>query len=460
MDTMATRISRWFLKWAHNKDSMKTNHAADDASLEFSEQSVRSDEMDNDSKIQELRQAAIKCKSSFVTLKLSLMYIVCDERTDTLPLDRKCIEEALDAMLAAQETSVNILTELSQVYKEKGSVEMMQTVSDDMELIYSESSEAQHAAFRCVCSSSKLSNSDEQKEKTHDLVQKIEMLQGELDRLREKCEGYENEVNQSAKKKNESQAKSPVHINSAETYDEPEAQQIGNDLWNQLERVSIPVFTGDKMTYEGWRTAFQACVDEAPVSTVYKLLQLKKYLSGEPLQLIERLGHSAEAYEVAKSKLDRKYGGKRRQTARYLQQLQQFKELKDGDPKTFEAYADLLEMAVFTLKGADRLEELKDGTLYSTLLNKLSDRMMVEYLRWIADKDAAESVESLTKWALRESEFRVISAETKEGLNGSSPQNAFFAKEKTERVEPQVQKDYASCSVCDENPALVTVLPS
>ena len=204
------------------------------------------------------------------------------------------------------------------------------------------------------------------------------------------------------------------------------------------------------MTYEGWKAAFEACVDEAPVSSVYKLLQLKKYLSGEPLKLIERLGHSAEAYEVAKSKLDRNYGGKRRQTARYLEQLQQFKELKDGDAKTFESYADLLEIAVFTLKGAGRLDELQDGTLYSTLLKKLTDRMMVEHLRWIADKDATESVESLTKWALIESEYRVISAEKREGLNGSSPQKAYFVTEKKEHVEPCVTHDHdtACCSVC------------
>ena len=133
---------------------------------------------------------------------------------------------------------------------------------------------------------------------------------------------------------------------------------VGKDLWNQLEKVSIPVFSGDKGTYEGWRAAFNACVDEAPVSDVYKLLQLKKYLSGEPLQLISRLGHSAQAYNTAKEKLNRKYGGKRRQTAMYLQQLEKFKPLKDGDSKNFEAFADLLETAVFTLKECGHVEEL------------------------------------------------------------------------------------------------------
>ena len=308
---MANKITRWYLKWAHNKNDYDDLDVSNEQSR-MDDEDLLSSEVDNDGKIEVLRQAGIKCKSSFVTLKHNLMYLVSDDRNSAVPVDRKCVQEALDAMLDAQETSVNLLTELSQLYRRTGNMEMMQRVSDDMELIHCESSEAQNEAFKCVCSSN-LSNSNTQNQKNDDLDEKIALLQGELDHLRDECEGYKNDFN--ASKSTGTDANSPFCNHTA--VNEPQIQQIGNDLWNQLERVSIPVFTGDKMTYEGWRAAFDACVDEAPVSSVYKLLQLKKYLSGEPLHLIERLGHSAEAYEVAKSKLDRKYGGKRRQTARY-----------------------------------------------------------------------------------------------------------------------------------------------
>ena len=52
-------------------------------------------------------------------------------------------------------------------------------------------------------------------------------------------------------------------------------------MWNQLKCVSIPVFNGDKRLYEGWKTAFMACMDKAPATLEYKLLQLRQYLSGE-----------------------------------------------------------------------------------------------------------------------------------------------------------------------------------
>ena len=44
-----------------------------------------------------------------------------------------------------------------------------------------------------------------------------------------------------------------------------------------------------------------ACVDQAPATAEYKLLQLKQcLLAGEALRAIEGLGHSAAAYHAAK----------------------------------------------------------------------------------------------------------------------------------------------------------------
>ena len=74
-------------------------------------------------------------------------------------------------------------------------------------------------------------------------------------------------------------------------------------------RVTIPVFSGDKRTYSNWKAAFTAYVDKAPATAEYKLLQLRQCLAGEALKAIENLGHSATAYQTAKERLDRKFGG-------------------------------------------------------------------------------------------------------------------------------------------------------
>ena len=88
---------------------------------------------------------------------------------------------------------------------------------------------------------------------------------------------------------------------------------IGHDLWTQLKQVGIPTFSGDKRTYPSWKAAFMACVDSSPVTPEYKMLQLRQYVSGEALHAIEHLGYYPTAYEAAKDRLERKYGGKCRQ---------------------------------------------------------------------------------------------------------------------------------------------------
>ena len=79
-----------------------------------------------------------------------------------------------------------------------------------------------------------------------------------------------------------------------------ETDLIGQDLWKQLKRVSIPTFSGDKRTYQNWKAAFMACIDRALATTEYKLLQLRQCLAGEVLKTIESLGYLAAVYEAAK----------------------------------------------------------------------------------------------------------------------------------------------------------------
>ena len=227
-----------------------------------------------------------------------------------------------------------------------------------------------------------------------------------------------------------------------------EADHLGKDMWNQLERVSMPVFAGDKSSYHGWRAAFDACIDQAPVSSEYKLLQLKKYLGGEPLTMIKKLGHSPAAYTHAKDKLEKRYGGKRRQIAAHLDELERFKAMKSGNAKDFEEFADLLDTTVVNLQEAKRFEELGNGTLYVTLLRKLAECQISEYLKWIAEKNKVESVETLREWALRESEYQVIASETVRGVGSSTPQKAYFG---SHACKNSSSGHRLSCVLCDED---------
>ena len=196
---------------------------------------------------------------------------------------------------------------------------------------------------------------------------------------------------------------------------------IGQDMWRQLERVSVPKFTGAPSAYPSWKAAFCACVDNAPATSVYKLLQLKQCLQGEPLRLIECLGHSAEAYDAAKECLERKYGGERRLIAIHLNELENFRPIKDGQTKGLEKFSDLLNVTIVNLKEAGRHNDLKSVSFHSRLQQKLPASLLIEYRRWLQENNFNESVEALCDFVLRETEFRSIAKET---LNGFGKQES------------------------------------
>ncbi|MCU7929154.1 MAG: DUF1759 domain-containing protein, partial [Candidatus Thiodiazotropha sp. (ex Dulcina madagascariensis)] len=202
------------------------------------------------------------------------------------------------------------------------------------------------------------------------------------------------------------------------------APSIGLDMWRQLKRVQIPTFSGDKKNYQSWKAAFLSCIDSAPATGEYKLLQLRQYLSGDALKVIDSLGHSATAYEAAKDRLERKYGGKRRQIAIYLEELEQFRQIRHGNARDIEEFADLLDIAMVNLKEAGQDYELRDGSLYTKLQRKLPETMLARYHRWIFENHKDESVMTLRTWVLQESEFITIASETVHGFSGRMANNA------------------------------------
>ena len=140
--------------------------------------------------------------------------------------------------------------------------------------------------------------------------------------------------------------------------------ELGQHMWKQLKRVSIPVFNGDNKSYQSWKAAFMTCIDPAPATAEYKLMQLRSYLKGEELKVVESLGHSSTAYQAAKERLERKYGGVRQQIAINLEELDQFRPIRSGNVSDVEKQIDLLDITVINLTEAGREEELRKECLY------------------------------------------------------------------------------------------------
>ena len=105
-------------------------------------------------------------------------------------------------------------------------------------------------------------------------------------------------------------------------------------------------------------------MDHTGATPEYKLLRLQECLQGEPLRVIENLGHSTATYKVAKSHLERKYGGKRRALTLRLEELNAFKPLREGNERDLEKFSELLDGIVVNLKDANQKAELGNGSLY------------------------------------------------------------------------------------------------
>ena len=122
-----------------------------------------------------------------------------------------------------------------------------------------------------------------------------------------------------------------------------------------------------------------------------------------------------------------------------------------------EEFADLLDIALINLQEAGQNQELGDGYLYTKLQRKLHQSMLARYHRWVFETNTAESVVTLRKWILQESEFQTNASETVHGLTGkigsdaltyspfrrSKNQGAYFGEVKDSR-----SMSNSSCQVC------------
>jgi hypothetical protein len=58
----------------------------------------------------------------------------------------------------------------------------------------------------------------------------------------------------------------------------------------QLERIRIPVFSGNKMDFQKWHAAFTSCVDLTSLTPQFKMLRLESCLTGEAAETISTFG--------------------------------------------------------------------------------------------------------------------------------------------------------------------------
>ena len=106
----------------------------------------------------------------------------------------------------------------------------------------------------------------------------------------------------------------------------------------------------------------------------------------------------------------------RRQISKYLEDLKQFRQIRPGNAKDIQQFADLLDLAIINLKKAGQHFKLGNGSLYAKLQRKLPEAMLALYHFWVFENSYSECVITLSIWVIQKSEFLTIASETVRGL--------------------------------------------
>jgi len=152
------------------------------------------------------------------------------------------------------------------------------------------------------------------------------------------------------------------------------------------------------------------------------MLQLRQYLKGEPLETIDSLGFSAAAYVVAWKRLDKKYGGERRQLAMHMADIEKSPIVRGGHPDELQKFVDLLEIITVAFHEHGKHNELGDGVLLMQLQAKLNPALLTQYNRWRHEWAKMNSVSTLAEFITQEAEYATEAAEAIHGI-GELPSN-------------------------------------
>ena len=238
--------------------------------------------------IEDFKQDKPTQKLSFTRIKNKLLGMLDDQDYPSRREIKKICHQLSDAQERAMETMHRLSMEYA-LLKDREKREKVVEEMDKLEIEFSEANEkvqeyldARNGDLSSLAT--KASKNTRRSRITESVAKKsAEQIQREETMHKEKFDGYKEslrELNRHYKETFDSGGRKFTK----EPYEEP---TLGRDMWNQLKRVSIPVFNGDRRAYEGWKAAFMACVHQAPATPEYKLLQLRQHLSGEALKTVE-----------------------------------------------------------------------------------------------------------------------------------------------------------------------------
>ena len=165
---------------------------------------------------------------------------------------------------------------------------------------------------------------------------------------------------------------------------------------------------------------FTHYVDATALSAQFKMLRLKACLAGEASETIKGLGYSEAVYEAAKSRLVRKYGGNRREIQCHVEEVLKMRPLREENTKELETFVDMLERAVINFQEKNRASDLEAVSFYTIILEKMPEKLLAQYYRWVKENEKVESLVIVKDWTSEEAEYQFQAIKLKHGYKSGN----------------------------------------
>ncbi len=138
------------------------------------------------------------------------------------------------------------------------------------------------------------------------------------------------------------------------------------------------------------------------------------------------LRKSVNAYERAKSKLEKKYGGERRLIIKHLTALRDLPKVKLHNFKDMENFLLILDRVTIGLQDSGPGKELTGQNLNLTAKEKLSQEDVQTYKYWLFEHSREDTFETLVEWVeLRVRIMEEAEEETKDPKNNKKRRRGF-----------------------------------
>ena len=162
-------------------------------------------------------------------------------------------------------------------------------------------------------------------------------------------------------------------------------------LATRVQPPEPPIFSGDPLEYPGWKSAFEALVENKRIPGCDKIHYLKRYLSGEALQCVE--GHflfsTVESFIAAKRVLDERYGDSYIVEDAFRSKLAKWPKVPPMNNKALRQFSDFLRQCLSAIPAIPSLSVLNDVRENQKLQEKLPEWVIRRWARIVAQHRAS-----------------------------------------------------------------------